>query len=127
MSDREVNVGNEVMVIGRPYGDCPEMNYQLQNVTPAGTILKVERVYTEPDGAQLSDGFQYPAASYTRLHTFVDGFCSHCLCLERDKDLLACMTIAEAKKACDEAEPAPFTKSEIDNMVDFVLHGPGGP
>ncbi len=122
-----VNIGDEVVVIGRPYGDCPEMDYQLQNITPAGSSLTVRKVYTEPDGAELSDGFQYPATSYSRLHTFVDGFCSYCLCLEQDKDLLACMTMEEAKKAFDEAGPIPFSKSEIDRMVDFVLHGPGGP
>lgn len=59
-----MKIGDEVEVTGRPYGDCPELGYQIGTCSPIGTRLTIIKLHTEPDGAELSDGFQYPATSF---------------------------------------------------------------
>jgi hypothetical protein len=59
-----MSIGDEVEVTGRPYGDCPALGYQIDGCPPLGTRLTIVKLHREPDGAELSDGFQYPAASF---------------------------------------------------------------
>ncbi len=67
VNEMSFKVGDEVEIIGRPYGDCPELDYRIANNPPAGTRLTVRKVYEEPDAAELSDGFYYPASAFRSL------------------------------------------------------------
>ena len=64
-----MKIGDTVEVTGRPYGDCPELDYQIDTCSPIGTRLTVVKLHTDPDGAELSDGFQYPATSFKLAYT----------------------------------------------------------
>jgi len=56
-------VGHHVKIVGRPYGDLPEMDFKLAGCAELGSEIKIRKLMGNGD-VELDDGFYYPHESY---------------------------------------------------------------